>query len=98
MTTQTILNPQTAAGSGTFDAAAYKTVTAFASGLAGAEVVDVLLGGGPVAVPATNAAGTALQLTLAAPSALLPGGPMYIFNKGVTAGAAGVYCAPAANI
>lgn len=93
--TQTLLNPATAADSATFDASAYPSVVVFASGLAGAEEVEVMIGGGDVPVAATGPAGTALVLTATAPSANLAGGPMYILNKGVTAGASGVYAAPA---
>lgn len=94
MSTVTILNPTTSASSGTFDAAAYAGIVIFATGLAGAEEIDVLIGGGNTTVVATKADGTALTLTADSPSAFLEGGPLYVLNKDATAGVAGVYAAP----
>lgn len=93
--TQTVINPQTALGEGTFDASPYHSVTLFASNLAGAEEVDVLLGGGNVEVIATDSAGAPLKLTATVPSAVVPGGPLYVLRKDATAGQSGVYAAPA---
>lgn len=98
MTTVTVANPTTAAilaaDRATFDASAYANVVVFASNLAGAETVEVFLGGGNVLVPATDPAGAALALTADSPSALLPGGPQYLFVKSATVGLSGVYAAP----
>jgi len=97
--TQTVTAPKTAAVAASavdssFDASAYADVTVFATNLAGAETVDVLLGGGNAAVAVTKSDGTALVLTAASPSALLPGGPLYLFAKSVTVGLSGIYAAP----
>lgn len=93
--TQTVINPATALGVGTFDASAYHSVVLFATNLAGAEEVDVMIGGGNAEVIATDSAGAALKLTATVPSAVVPGGPLYVLRKDATAGLSGVYAAPA---
>lgn len=94
MATVTVINPITGTGTGNFDAAAYAGVTFFATGLDAAEEVEVLIGGGPVAVAACREDGTPIVLTGGSPSAHVQGGPHYVLQKGVSVGAAGVYAAP----
>lgn len=63
-----------------------------ATGLAGAEVitVEVSIDGGTT-WETYSEGGTAVTLTLAAPTAVLTGAALYGVTKGVTAGAAGCY-------
>lgn len=92
--TQTLRNPHTLAASVTFDAAAYGGVTFFATGLGVGESIPVLVGGGPVAVPACHSDGTPVTLTDAAPSVFVEGGPLYQLDKPATVGNVGLYAAP----
>ena len=93
MTTITVINETTGAANGNFDAAAYAGVTFFATGLAAAEEVDIMLGGGAVLVPACDAAGP-IKLTATSPSRHLPGGPAYVLQKDATVAAGAVYGSP----
>lgn len=75
----------------------YGHVVVFQDGLAGAEEVDVYV----VTLDEDNAVdkqalavdlqGDVVKLTVAAPTAVLPGGPIYGFAKDASVGAGGVY-------
>jgi len=67
-------------------------VLAFATGLAGAEVVQIFITGGAAEIP-LSAAGVVVNLTATQPHADLPCGPNYRFAKGVTAAGVGIYTA-----
>lgn len=90
--TTTIINPTTTAVSTVqwIDARGYDRVVLSAPGLAGAEEVDIVLGGGAVAAAFTMPDGTTpAALTAAGASLELPGG-MYGVTKDATAASVGV--------
>lgn len=60
-------------------------VTFMAVGLAGAEEIDIFVGGGSAWVVATDSAGAAIKLTATEPQATLPaGGIIYALDKDAT--------------
>lgn len=89
---QAIITPRTAAVTTQADLSTkyYKNVVVAADRLAGAEEVDIYIKVNGTYIIYT-VAGTAVKLTATSPSATLPGGPIYGFQKDATATATGVF-------
>lgn len=90
-TNVTVVASATGAGSGNIVTNKYDTVILAAENLAGAEEVDIFIIINGVEVVVTDAAGDPAKLTLAVPTCVLEGGPMYRVEKDSTAGACGVF-------
>lgn len=89
---QAIISPRTAAVTTQADLSTkyYEQVVVAADKLAGAEEVDIYIKvNGAYVLYAIG--GTAVKLTATQPSATLPGGPIYGFQKDATATACGVF-------
>lgn len=95
MANVTVITPRTAAVVTQVDFPSdwYEQVVVVATGLAGAEEVDIYIKIGSTYVVAYDQAGAAYKLTATRTSIPLPGGPIYGFLKDATAGAAGVFMA-----
>lgn len=74
----------------------YHSVVLHAAGLAGAEEVDIEIGGGATPVVYT-VDGAPVKLTASQPNAELPVGPIYLISKDATAGAVAVIASVAAE-
>jgi hypothetical protein len=95
--TLTLINPATAAGSETLITRDFDNVLVHADALTAAEVVSIFVLGGQTATPYSES-GAAVTLTATQPMRILPPGPTYRLDKGVTASACGVYASPKGSL
>jgi hypothetical protein len=74
-----------------FNASGFSHIVVTASTLQDEETVVVSVGSGALRVAMCDADGNAIELSASSPSRVLPGGPMYYFQKNATADPCGVF-------